>query len=291
MTKISQCIKCDHDRRHCGHYTPENGTDCLHYMRGGVYQVKDEFQTKLDFAISSGLLYALIALCVAAFFFKDTKVLGIMALPYIPLVIWVAVEYLKNNKKRKVERMRTSATDSRMTRTYKAMQETPIQSENSKDTDDNMEQIDIQLPDTTTRTSLMVALRKLNAQFEFDNDQHFKVTYQGEYFRIIAENDSFWIHIQDCWWYEAPLDDIDNLALLHRAVNECNIRDANKMVYTYNKVEKEVWLHTLRHLLWIPQIPEPAQYLQSTFNSMLRSHQLFFGVMEEIRREEHSTHY
>ena len=236
-------------------------------------------------------LYTLFSIYAYIKWFDDARVFYILAIPLVILIVWAVIACLKNSKKRKLERMRTSVTDSRMTRTYKAMQEVPIQSDNSKDTDDDMEQIEIQLPDSTTRTSLMVALRKLNAQFEFDNDQHFKVTYQGEYFRIIAENDSYWIHIQDCWWYEAPLDDIDNLALLHRAVNECNIRDANKMVYTYNKVEKEVWLHTLRDLLWIPQIPEPAQYLQSTFNSMLRSHQLFFGVMEEIRREEHSSHY
>ena len=99
--------------------------------------------------------------------------------------------------------------------------------------EENMEQVDIQLPDSTTRTLLMVALRKLNLQYEFDDDQNLLITYQGEQFRIIAENDKPWIQVQDCWWYGESLDDIDNLALLHRAVNECNIRDANKMVYTY----------------------------------------------------------
>ena len=150
-----------------------------------------------------------------------------------------------------------------------------------------MEQMDIQIPDSsTTRTSLMVVLRKLNLQYEFDEDQNILVTYQGEHFRIIAENERAWIQIQDLWWYDASLTDIDNLALLHRAVNECNIRDVNKIVYTYNKVEGEVGLHILRDLLWMPQIPTPDQYLQTTFDTMLRSHHYFFRTMEDLRREE-----
>lgn len=154
----------------------------------------------------------------------------------------------------------------------------------------NMEQMDIQLPDSTTRTLLMVALRKLNLQYEFDDDQNFLVTYQGEQFRIIAENDKPWIQVQDCWWYGESLDDIDNLALLHRAVNECNIRAANKMVYTYNKEEHEVGIHTLRDLLWLPQIPDSDQYLQAAFDTMLRSHHYFFRMMEELRKEEYGRH-
>ena len=153
-----------------------------------------------------------------------------------------------------------------------------------------MEQMDIQLPDSTTRTLLMVALRKLNLQYEFDDDQNLLITYQGEQFRIIAENDKPWIQVQDCWWYGESLDDIDNLALLHRAVNECNIRDANKMVYTYNKEEHEVGIHTLRDLLWLPQIPDSDQYLQAAFDTMLRSHHYFFRMMEELRKEEYGRH-
>ena len=96
--------------------------------------------------------------------------------------------------------------------------------------------------------------------------------------------------MQDCWWYGESLDDIDNLALLHRAVNECNIRDANKMVYTYNKEEHEVGIHTLRDLLWLPQIPDSDQYLQAAFDTMLRSHHYFFRMMEELRKEEYGRH-
>lgn len=157
--------------------------------------------------------------------------------------------------------------------------------------EEDMEQMNITLPDTTTRTSLMVALRKVNLQYDFDEDQQFLVTYQGECFRIIAENEHAWIHIQDCWWYRESLDDIDNLALLHRAVNECNIRDVNKIVYTYNKEEREIGLHILRDIIWLPQIPDSDQYLQTTFDTMLRSHHFFFRMMENLRKEEFARNH
>lgn len=143
----------------------------------------------------------------------------------------------------------------------------------------------------STRTLLQVALRKLNLQYEFDADQNFIVRYQGETFRLMAENENAFIHIQDLGWYGTSLADIDNLALLHRAVNECNIRDVNRIVYTYDKIEKEISIHTLYDILWMPQIPDPDLYLQATFNNMLRSHHLFFRMMEELRKEEFAKQF
>lgn len=260
MTKLSQCARCKKDRRNCGLYKDEDGADCLQYESAS----KDDGEEEVVHKVGIGYMMFYVGFVYVGFaigfskYLKTPMVYYVFAIPVILLVVWRIVKYVKNREKTK----------------------------QIKSTDGDMEHMDIQLPESTTRTSLMVALRELNAQFEFDDDQNFKVTYQGEYFRIIAENDSYWIQIQDGWWYQASLDDIDNLALLHRAVNECNIRDANKIVYTYNKVEREVWLHTLRNLLWMPQIPDLTQYLQATFNSMLRSHQLFFHVMESLRREE-----
>ena len=65
MTKISQCFKCDHDRRHCDRYTPEDGTDCPFYVRGGVYQVKDETTSDVGDHCRLGVpLYTFLYLCV-----------------------------------------------------------------------------------------------------------------------------------------------------------------------------------------------------------------------------------
>lgn len=262
MTKLSQCAKCVRDRRHCGHYTSEDDTDCPQYKSSRKDDgEEDDFSQKVGIGYAMfyvGLVYVGFAIGFANYF-KNPAVYYIFAVPIILLVIWGTVKYVRNRKEKKS--IKTIYPD--------------------------MEQMEIKMPDTTTRTSLMVALGKLNLQYEFDEDQNFLVTYQGEQFRIIAENERIWIQVQDCWWYGASLTDIDNLALLYRAVNECNIRDANKIVYTYNNIEKEIGLHTLRDLLWMPQIPNADQYLQTTFETMLRSHHIFFRMMEDLRREEY----
>jgi hypothetical protein len=263
MSKLSQCAKCVKDRRNCGQYIPED-MDCPQYVSAREDDGENAFAQKVGIGYTTfyvGFVYVIFTIGLANYF-ENPMVYYIFAIPIILLVIWGIVKYMINRKKRK----------------------------SMKTNKEEMEQIRITLPDSTTRTSLMVTLRKLNLQYEFDGNQNIMVTYQGEVFRIIAENDSYWIHIQDCWWYNESLDDIDNLALLHRAVNECNIRDTNKMVYTYNKIEREVGLHILRDILWMPQIPTPDQYLQTTFDTMLRSHHFFFRMMEELRREEFKKH-
>ena len=260
MTKLSQCARCKKDRWNCGYYKDEDDTDCPQYMSARQDDGEDEFVQRVGIGYTTlyvGFVYVAFSIGFAKYF-KSLMVYSIFAIPIILLTVWGIVKYIKNRKKTK----------------------------QIKTTEEDMEQMKITLPDSTTRTSLMMALRKLNVQYEFDEDQNFLVTYQGEQFRIIAENERSWIHVQDCWWYGASLDDIDNLALLHRAVNECNIRDANKIVYTYNKIEREIGLHTLRDLLWMSEIPNQEQYVQATFDSMLRSHHFFFRMMENMRREE-----
>jgi hypothetical protein len=252
------------DRRKCGHYKDEDDTDCPQYKSARQDDDEEEFNQKMGMATiisCGGLVYVVFASCFAVYF-ENPIVYYIFAIPIIMLGIWRLVKYIKIRKLKKQMEV------------------------NNMNMKEDMEQMEIQLPDSTTRTSLMVALRKLNLQYEFDDNQNFIVTYQGEHFRILADNDKIWIQVQDLWWYEASLDDIDNLALLHRAVNECNIRDVNKIVYTYNKEEREIGLHVLREILWLPQIPGSDQYLQTTFDTMLRSHHFFFRMMENLRKEE-----
>ena len=260
MTKLSQCARCKIDRRNCGYYKDEDDTDCSQYMSARQDDGKEEFVHRVGIGYTTlyvGFAYVAFSIGFAKYF-KSPMVYYIFAIPVRLVVVWGILKYVKNRKKTK----------------------------QIKTTEEDMEQVRITLPDTTTRTSLMVALRKLNLQYDFDEDQHFVVIYQGERFRLIAENGHAWVHIQDCWWYRESLDDIDNLALLHRAVNECNIRDVNKIVYTYNKEEREIGLHVLREILWLPQIPDSDQYLQTTFDTMLRSHHFFFRMMENLRKEE-----
>ena len=142
----------------------------------------------------------------------------------------------------------------------------------------------------TMRSLMINVLDALNLSFDQgeDKDEIF-VQYQGEWFRILfLAEESHYVEIQDNFWYSAPLDDIENLSITHKAINRYNIRGRYRMCYSYHKDSNSVSVHTLHEVLWLPQIPELGQYLLSIFNGILRSHQTFFNFMEDIRREEYN---
>ena len=142
---------------------------------------------------------------------------------------------------------------------------------------------------TSTQSLLIDTLRRLNWQYEMEGDNLINVNYQGESFRFFYKGGRYIVHIQDCLWYEAPLDDINNLSILHRAVNECNMSGFNRLVYTYYNDVNKVGVHTLREVIFMPQIPDLDNYLRVTLNDMLYEHQRFYGWMENIRREEYAN--
>lgn len=117
---------------------------------------------------------------------------------------------------------------------------------------------------TFTKRSLMIdVLDALNLSFDQDeDDSEIFVQYQGEWFRILFYTEkTYVVVIQDTFWHSAPLDDIDNLSLTHKAINRYNIEGNFKMFYTYRKDTNEVAIHTMHEALWLPQIPDLKQYL------------------------------
>lgn len=280
MTKLSQCAKCKKDRRICGFYTPEDDTDCPHYRgarRSAILDAKDDV----------GCIWRMVLIIVVAVIVIIVNLSGVkvsfagvasaifggvfVLLGIIWLIFWGSDSIgkllirIKTKKNMKKEQMKTDNTE-------------------------EVEDVEIPVGNNTsgvsTRTLLQLALHSLNLQYEFDSEQNFIVRYQGETFRIIAENEDVYLQIQDLRWYDAPLDDIDNLSLVYRAVNACNMRNTVRLVYTYNRPENELYLHSLYDILWMSQIPDIDALLAASFEKMLRAHHLFFHVMEEIRREE-----
>ena len=111
--------------------------------------------------------------------------------------------------------------------------------------------------DPKTKQLLVDTLEKLKLEAKVDEDfKEFVMTdFQGEHFRIKIENKKF-IEVQDLHWYEAPLDNLDNLLIIHKAMNWINMTTSCRMVYTIDDDENKVNLHTQTTLLWIPEIPE-----------------------------------
>lgn len=139
----------------------------------------------------------------------------------------------------------------------------------------------------TTRSLMINVLDSLNLSFDQgDSDDDIYIQYQGEWFRILfLPQETHCVDIQDNCWYSALLNDIENLSIIHKAINRYNRFGNYRMCYSYDKDTNEVAVHTLHEALWIPQIPELGKYLLSIFNGILRSHHEFFKNMEDFRRE------
>ena len=144
-------------------------------------------------------------------------------------------------------------------------------------------------PLPTTRELLFTVLRNLKLEYKSDPDEDIMFTYQGEHFEIWAQDESKFIEIRYLWWFDAPLDDIDNLSIIHKAVNECNIYGKDRIVYNYLTDENTINLHTFSYFLWIPQIPEIEKYFKCMLEDAMKSQRLFFQTMEKIRREQYAN--
>lgn len=144
--------------------------------------------------------------------------------------------------------------------------------------------------DPETKQLLVDTLEKLKLEAKVDEDfKEFVMTdFQGEHFRIKIENKKF-IEVQDLHWYEAPLDDLDNLLTIQKAMNWINMTTTCRMVYTIDNDDNMVNLHTQAALLWIPEIPDIDQYLEATLRYMLQVKNIFYSTMEKIRRAQYES--
>ena len=112
------------------------------------------------------------------------------------------------------------------------------------------------------------------------------VSYQGEHFTVIGSDDSPYINIYDVTWYSAPLDDIDNLSQIRQAVNMCNQRNRATVLYTIEKDENCINVHTRQCAIFGTYIPHLEDYLRVCLEDSFRQHHNFYECMEEIRRKE-----
>lgn len=134
---------------------------------------------------------------------------------------------------------------------------------------------------------LEYALKKLGTSLDKGEGKNvFFTTFQGERFRIYAADSYKFIEIQDLGWYEAPLQDINNLSLMRKAINTCNIQNHVNIVYTIDEDDGMMVLHSLKEAYWSAEITRIDEYLTALFNRLLQSHHSFFRQMETLRQQE-----
>ena len=121
-----------------------------------------------------------------------------------------------------------------------------------------------------------------------DEPDMLHVTYQGEHFKICFTEESPYIYIYDIAWYSAELIDIDNLSVVKQAVNACNQHNHATVLYTIDKEENCVNVHTRQCTIFGSYIPDAEEYLRSLLEDSFRQHHNFYRHIEEIRKEQYA---
>ena len=142
-----------------------------------------------------------------------------------------------------------------------------------------------------TRDLFLETLTKIGCQYVIEEDENveegdIRFGYQGEYFVVRASNKTHYIQIYDTHWGHVELYDIDDFARLKKAINESNIRNSVTTIYTIDEAGSNVDVHCKSVILFVPEIPNIADYLRLELSEYFRVHETINMEMAKQREAE-----
>lgn len=131
-----------------------------------------------------------------------------------------------------------------------------------------------------TKDLCIELLKQLNCEVfvseEEENRLDFK--YQGEHFIIDATNESFFINIWDPGWYVVPLDDLEQMSNVRKAVNTINNYSGTTIVYYIEEEGQKFILHSKRQCILPKDLPHVKEYLRALLDD-------FFAIQKWLSKE------
>ena len=131
-----------------------------------------------------------------------------------------------------------------------------------------------------TRDLCIELLKQLNCEVSVaeEDENRLCFQYQGELFVIDASNESFFIDIWDPRWYIVPLDDLEQMSNVRKAINTINNYSGTTIVYSIEEEGQKFVLHSKRQCILTKEIPHVKEYLRALLND-------FFTVHNRLREE------
>lgn len=136
------------------------------------------------------------------------------------------------------------------------------------------------------------ALAEMGCQMtEHEDDEEgvvrYSTVFQGETFMMAFYDEMAAGTLYDLWWYSVDAADIDELVMVRRAVNECNLNflDAT-LCYTMSE-DQQMGVHTKVGLLMLDEIPNFNQYIRSRFMMAFHQKNGFLREMDRLRALAH----
>ncbi len=182
-------------------------------------------------------------------------------------------------------------------RTYKASveenEEVYQASESNTVNDNNLEEnvnVETCLDERTTTGLVLTTLRKIGCEPQVepqDNFNYVYFTFQGEKYTIECSDDCFFINIYDTWWYSISIySDVEEIANLHKVINQANQHVNCTLLYTTNNEIEEIGVHSRKNLLFIKEITELDKYLVGVLNGFFKAQKLVLTELEKCKVEE-----
>ena len=182
-------------------------------------------------------------------------------------------------------------------RTYKASveeNEEVYQASESTTVNDNIpeENVNVEtcLDERTTTGLVLTTLRKIGCEPQVepqDNFNYVYFTFQGEKYTIECSDDCFFINIYDTWWYSISIySDVEEIANLHKVINQANQHVNCTLLYTTNNEIEEIGVHSRKNLLFIKEITELDKYLVGVLNGFFKAQKLVLTELEKCKVEE-----
>ena len=179
-------------------------------------------------------------------------------------------------------------------RTYKASveeNEEVYQASESTTVNDNIpeENVNVEtcLDERTTTGLVLTTLRKIGCEPQVepqDNFNYVYFTFQGEKYTIECSDDCFFINIYDTWWYSISIySDVEEIANLHKVINQANLHVNCTLLYTTNNEIEEIGVHSRKNLLFIKEILELDKYLVGVLNGFFKAQKLVLTELEKCK--------
>lgn len=137
-----------------------------------------------------------------------------------------------------------------------------------------------------TKDLLVEVLRQLNCNVENDEEESERMffTYQGEHFCAVASNNSLMVTIYDFSWGAVELDDLDEVSILRKGINEVNMYSPLNLVYTIDTEHNRMVVHTKRQILLVPQIPNLENYLVAMLGTFFEVQRNLAAELDKLRK-------
>lgn len=132
-------------------------------------------------------------------------------------------------------------------------------------------------------TLIKALLAKMNCQYDENDDGSLFFTYQGERFWLTSNKESAWIRIIDLQWYDCPLDNLEEISCMQKAINTANSGQSCTAIYVISKEDNKMIVYSKCDLLIFSHFPAPDQYLATWLACFFRLKQ---EVVMEFEKEK-----